>query len=88
VNAKEVEKHAQAIQGRLQKVTETITEKAQGITNMDKFVQANQEKVTRLDELKEDLSRYETDLANAAQVAGIISEVPFNVQPVSAEHTS
>lgn len=87
VNAKDVEQHARTIQGRLQKVTETIDEKAQGITNMDRFVQANQEKVTRLEELKEDLSRYETDLANATQVAGIISEVPFNVQLVPAEHT-
>lgn len=87
VNVKEVGNHAQAIRGRLQKVTETIDEKAQGITNMDRFVQTNQEKVIRLAELKEDLSRYETDLASATQVAGIISEVPFNVQPVPTEHT-
>lgn len=87
MNSNNIDRQAEAIKGRLQKVTETISEKAQGITNMDKFVQANQEKVTRLEELKEDLSRYETDLVNIVEVARLISEVPFNVQPVSAEPT-
>lgn len=88
VNVKEVEKQAQAVRGKLRKIMKTITDKAQNLTDMDKFVQTNQEKVDRLGELKADLSKHETDLANLTEVARLVSEVPFDVQPVPAEHTS
>lgn len=88
VNVKEVEKQAQAVQGKLQRITTAIEGKAQSVTSMDRFIQSRQERVDRLGELKEDLSKHEMDLANIAEVARLISEVPLNVQPVSVEHTS
>jgi len=88
VKVREVEKQAPAIQGRLERIAKTITGKEQNLTNMDKFIQARQEKVDRLRELKEDLSKIETDLVNLVEVARIVSEVPLNVQPLATEHVS
>lgn len=88
VNVKEVEKQAQAVQGKLQRITTAIDDKAQNVTSMDRFIQSRQEQVDRLGELKEDLDKHEVDLANVAEVARLISEVPLNVQPVPVEPTS
>lgn len=87
VNTKELEKQAQAVQGRLQSITNTIADKAQKITNMDDFIQSHQEKVARLEELKEDLSKHEADLVNITEVARFVSEVPFNEPTTPTEHT-
>jgi len=88
VNVKEVEKQAQAIQGRLQKITKTTSDKAKNLTSMDKFIQARQEKVDRLQELRADLSKLEADLVSLAEVARLVSSVPLNVQPIATEHVS
>lgn len=87
VNAKEIEKQADAIRGRLHRITETMDGKVHDITNMDNFVQTHQGQVDRLEVLKKDLSKYEVDLANITEVARLVSEVPVNDHPVPAEHT-
>ena len=87
VNVKEIEKQAEAIQGRLQRITKTIDDKVQDVTNMDNFVQAHQDQVDRLVVLKDDLSKYEADLTNITEVARLVSEVPVNGPSVPTEHT-
>jgi len=87
VNAKEIEKQAEAIQGRLQQITKIIDAKVLDVTNMDNFVQAHQGKVDRLAVLKDDLSKYEVDLTNITEVARLVSEVPVNGPSVPTEHT-
>lgn len=87
VNTKEIGKQSQAVRVRLQKIIKTVADKARNLKNMEKFVQSRQGQLNRLEELKEDLSKHEADLANITEVARLVSEVPFDVQPVPAEHT-
>lgn len=76
IDPKEVRKQSEAVERRTDKIVQAVLTKKQNLETVDSFIRTNQVKVDRLVELREDLSRLETERSNAVELLSIASEVP------------